>query len=157
MPEKLKDPSSFSIQCLVGNIQVSRALCDLGASVSLLPLSMARKLGMGEIVPTNISLQLADRSIKHSIGILEDVLVKVGKFYIPADFVVLDMPEDNHIPILLGRPFMATGGVVIDVKHGTLKFNVGDEEVQFHLPKMVKLPMVEELCLVEAKDDFEDA
>ena len=109
------------------------------------------------MVPTTIALQLADRSIKHPVGVLEDVPVKVGRFYIPADFVVLDMPEDNHTPILLGRPFMATGGVVIDVQKGILKFNVGEEEVNFHLPDAIKAPMVEDSLLVEVKDNLEKA
>ncbi|KAJ9183983.1 hypothetical protein P3X46_007774 [Hevea brasiliensis] len=108
LPPKLKDPGSFSIPCHIGESCSTKALCDLGASVSLMPLSIYKKLNMGDLKPTHISLQLADRSIKYPEGILENVPLKVGKFYIPVDFVILDMEEDFNIPIILGRPFLAT-------------------------------------------------
>ncbi|KAJ9129279.1 hypothetical protein P3X46_033922 [Hevea brasiliensis] len=108
LPPKLKDPGSFSIPCHIGDISIDKALCDLGASVSLMPLSIYEKMKIGEMKPTTISLQLADRSIKFPIGIVENVPLKVGKFFIPVDFVVLEMEEDVHIPIILGRPFLAT-------------------------------------------------
>ena len=153
MPIKLKDPGSFSISCSIGNISINRALADLGASVSLLPLSIANRLGLGSPSPTKITLQLADGSIKHPVGILEDIPVKVGKFYIPADFVILDMPEDHFTCIILGRPFLATGGVIIDVKKGKLSFNVGDDEITFCLPAMIMSPMVEEIAYVESNEE----
>ncbi|KAJ9129832.1 hypothetical protein P3X46_035238 [Hevea brasiliensis] len=84
------------------------ALTEESTSVSLMPLSIYEKVKIGEMKPTTISLQLADRSIKFPIGIVENVPLKVGKFFIPVDFVVLEMEEDIHIPIILGRPFLAT-------------------------------------------------
>ncbi|XP_057248187.1 uncharacterized protein LOC130590178 [Beta vulgaris subsp. vulgaris] len=98
LPPKLKDPGSFSIPCTIGDIKFSKALCDLGASVSLMPLSICKKLGLHNIKSTTVSLQLADRSIKYPIGILENVLIKVDKFIIPVDFIILDMDEDVEIP-----------------------------------------------------------
>lgn len=98
-----------------------------------MPLSIFRKLGLGEIKSTRVTLQLADRSIKHPHGIIEDVLTKVGKFYFPVDFVVLDMEEDVDVPLILGRPFLATGGALIDVQGGKLTLRVGDEEVVFNV------------------------
>ncbi|XP_010527729.1 PREDICTED: uncharacterized protein LOC104805026 [Tarenaya hassleriana] len=95
LPPKQSDPGSFSIPCTLGNVSIDRALCDLGASVSLLPLSIFKKLNVGELKPTRMALQLADRSVKYPAGILEDVPLKVGNFYIPVDFVVLDMDEDS--------------------------------------------------------------
>ena len=80
-----------------------------------MPLSIFKRLGLGEARPTTVTLPLADRSLKHSRGIIEDVLVKVDKFIFPADFIVLDMEEDKEIPIILGRPFLATGRAMIDV------------------------------------------
>ena len=80
-----------------------------------MPLSVFRKLGLEEVKPTTISLQLADRSIKYPRGVIEDVLVKVDKFIFPADFIVLDMDEDEEIPLILGRPFLVTCGTLIDV------------------------------------------
>ncbi|KAJ9168525.1 hypothetical protein P3X46_020035 [Hevea brasiliensis] len=118
LPPKLKDLRSFSIPYIIGNKKIDKALCNLGASVSLMPLSICKKLEIGELKPTTISLQLADRSVKYPVGILENIPIKVGKFFIPVDFVVLEMKEDVQIPILLGRPFLAIVGAIVDVKNG---------------------------------------
>ncbi|XP_027067872.1 uncharacterized protein [Coffea arabica] len=137
---KLKDPGSFTVPCTIGNVEFSKALYDLGASVSLIPLPVARQLGLKELKRTNISLQLADRSIRHPMGILENVLTKVQKFIIPVDFVVLDMEEDVNVPIILDRPFLATAGTIIDIKRGKFKFQIGEEELKFDLSKVEKYP-----------------
>ncbi|XP_017974466.1 PREDICTED: uncharacterized protein LOC108661548 [Theobroma cacao] len=108
LPPKLKDPGSFSIPCTIGRFKFTKALCDLGADVSIMPLSIAKKIGLNEIQPTTVSLQLADRTIRYPVGIIEDVLVKVGHLYIPVDFIVLEMEEDQEIPLILGQPFLAT-------------------------------------------------
>jgi len=92
-------------------------MCDLGTSVSLMSLCLYERLGIGELKSTRMTLQLEDRSVKYPTGIIEDVPVKVGKIYILVDFVVMEMEEDNQVPILLGRPFLATAGAIIDVKH----------------------------------------
>ncbi|CAJ2679650.1 unnamed protein product [Trifolium pratense] len=139
LPPKLKDPGGFNIPCTIGNSHFDKALCDLGASINLMPLSVFRKLGLQEPTPTNISLQLADRSIAHPRGIVEDVLVKVDKFIFPADFVVLDMEEDEDVPIILGRPFLATGDAIIEVKKGKLTLKLG-EEVVFQVFNSLKNP-----------------
>ncbi|KAI4299930.1 hypothetical protein L6164_033350 [Bauhinia variegata] len=124
LPQKLKDPRNFTIPCVIGQEYFSKALCDLRASINLMPLSIYRKLNNGEAKPTTVSLQLADRSIKYPRGIVEDVLVKVDKFIFLADFIVLDMEEDQEIPIILGRPFLATERALIDVQKGNLTFRV---------------------------------
>ncbi|XP_010552107.1 PREDICTED: uncharacterized protein LOC104822555 [Tarenaya hassleriana] len=113
LPPKRSDLGSFSIPCTLGNVSINRALCDLGASISLLQLSIFKKLNVGEFKPTRMALQLADHSVKYPGGILEDVPLKVGNFYILVDFVVLDMDEDSKVPIILGRPFPNTADVVI--------------------------------------------
>ena len=115
LPPKLQDPGSFAIPFSIGNQVLGKALCDLGASINLMPLSMFKRLKLGEPKSTTISLILADRSYKHPRGIIENVLVKVCKFILPADFVILDMEEDDSVPIILGRPFLATGKVQINV------------------------------------------
>ena len=102
LPPKLKDPGSFTIPCMIGNAHFEKALCDLGASINLMPLSVFKKLGLGEAKPTTVFLQLADRSIQYPRGIIEDVLVKVDKFIFLIDFIVLDMEEDQDILIILG-------------------------------------------------------
>ncbi|XP_062108233.1 uncharacterized protein LOC133819084 [Humulus lupulus] len=122
LPQKLRDPGSFTIPCTIGNFECKHALCDLGASINLMPLSVFKRLGLGEAKPTTITLQLADRSLAHPRGIIEDVLVKVDKFIFPADFIVLDMEEDANVPIILGRPFLATGQALIDVQKGELRW-----------------------------------
>ena len=83
-------------------------LFDLGASIDLIPLSIFRALGLGELKQTTVSLQLVNRSIKYLLGVIEDVLVKVNKFYFPADFIVVNMEENSNVSLILGRPFLAT-------------------------------------------------
>ncbi|XP_074277088.1 uncharacterized protein LOC141600741 [Silene latifolia] len=153
MPTKLGDPGSFSIPCVVGGVPISRALCDLGASVSVISLKVAKKIGIQNLAPTTMTLQLADRSVKRPMGVLEDVPVKVGKLLIPADFVVLDISENSHTPIILGRPFLATRGVIIDVKNGRLTFQIEGNNVEFNLPHLMKGPRVERLSTIEVIDE----
>ena len=109
LPPKLKDSGSFAIPFSIGNSVAGKALCDLGASINLMLLSMFKRLKVGEAKPTTISLQLAERSYQHPWGVMENVLVKVDKFIFPADFIILDMEEDDKVPIILGRPFLVTG------------------------------------------------
>ena len=114
-PLKLQDPGSFAIPFSIENSLSGKALCDLGASINLMPLLMFKNLNLGEAKSTTIMLQMADRSYKHPRGLIENVLVKVDKFLFLADFVILDMEEDDKVPIILGRPFLATGKAQINV------------------------------------------
>ncbi|XP_059295653.1 uncharacterized protein LOC132048989 [Lycium ferocissimum] len=118
LPTKLKDPESFTIEISIGKQVVARALCDLGASINLMPSSIFRKLGLGVPRPTTIVLQLADRSLAKPEGIIEDVLVQVGSLIIPASFVILDFKPDPEVSFILGRPFLATRRALIDVATG---------------------------------------
>ncbi|CAM8877999.1 unnamed protein product [Rhodiola kirilowii] len=140
MPPKLKDSGSFSIPCDIGGLTIRRALCDLGASVSIMPYSLYAKLNLGDLCPTNISIHLADCSCRLPKGILKDVPVRVKNIYIPADFVVLEIPEDTDIPIILGRPFLYTARVVIDMDRGSIALRVGSERVVFYLHDMCRTP-----------------
>ncbi|CAN6554897.1 unnamed protein product [Malus baccata var. baccata] len=133
LPPKKKNPGSFTISCTIGNCDFSSALIDLGASVNLMPYSVFKRLGEGELKPTSSIIQLADRSITYPRGVIEDVIVKVDNLYLPADFMVLDMDEDLTTPIILGRPFLATARTLIDVEAGTLTFRVEDQTVVFKL------------------------
>ena len=103
--KKLKDPGSFTIPYSIETRYAGRALCDLGASINLMPLSVFKQLGVGEYRPTTVTLQLADRSHAYPEGKIEDVLVKVEKFIFLVDFIVLDFEADKEVPIILGRPF----------------------------------------------------
>ena len=115
-PVKYKDPGSPTILVNIGGTCIDKALLDMGASVNLLPYSVYKQLGLGELKPTKITLSLADRSVKIPECIVEDVLVKVDKFYYPVNFVVLDTEPvaegTNQVPIILGRPFLATSNVM---------------------------------------------
>ncbi|XP_075480619.1 uncharacterized protein LOC142521276 [Primulina tabacum] len=155
LPPKLKDPGSFSIPCTIGTSNFSKALCDLGASINLMTYSCFEKLKIGEVKPTTISLQLADRSIKYPRGVVEDVLVKVDKFIFPVDFVVLDMAEDREIPLILGRPFLATGKALIDVQKGELVLRLNDESVVFNVFQSIKYPNDTSDCFrIDATDEL---
>ncbi|XP_028752727.1 uncharacterized protein LOC114712370 [Neltuma alba] len=120
LPPKLRDPGSFYIPCNIGKHFNGKALCDLGASVNLMPLAVFNRLNLGEARPTIVTLLFADRSISYPKGIVEDVLVKVDKFIFPADFIVLDCEVDWNIPIILGRPFLATARTLIDIEKGEI-------------------------------------
>ncbi|XP_019256242.1 PREDICTED: uncharacterized protein LOC109234628 [Nicotiana attenuata] len=117
--EKLSVLGSFTIPCTICSYAFTKALCDLGASINLMSLSIYKKLGIGRARPTSMLLQLADRMVKKPSGILDDVLVQVGKFVFPTDFVILDCQVDGEIPIILGRPFLAIGRALIDCETGS--------------------------------------
>ncbi|XP_062094211.1 uncharacterized protein LOC133800271 [Humulus lupulus] len=146
IPPKLKDPGSFTIPCSIGGRDVGRALCDLGASINLMPMSIFKKLGIGEARPTTVTLQLANRSMAHPEGKIEDVLVQVDKFMFPADFIILDYEADREVPIILGRPFLATGRTLINVQNGELNMRVNDQQVTFSVFQAMKFPDDIEEC-----------
>ena len=124
-PVKYKDLGCPTISVNIGGTSVEKALLDLGASVNLLPYSMYKQVGLGELNPTSITLSLADRSIKILKGTMEDVLIQVEKFYYPVDFVVLDIKPAtvgaNYVPIILGRPFLATSNAIINCQNGVIQ------------------------------------
>ncbi|GJX51806.1 DNA-directed DNA polymerase [Tanacetum coccineum] len=144
LPSKEEDPGSFTIPCDIGHLHIDNALADLGASISLMPYRMYEKLGLGEPKPTRMSLELADRSIKYPRGIADDVLIKIDKFVLPIDFVILDMQEDSRILIILGRPFLATARAMIDVFNKKITLRVGSEEVIFNVDQSMKKPRTED-------------
>ena len=138
LPMKMHDPNIFTIPYTIGKVEFKKALCDLGASINLMPLSTVKRLSLGELTPTNMTLHMADRTMAQLEGVLEDVLMKVVKFVFLTDFVVMDMEEDTQIPLLLGRPFLATGVALIDVKKGELTLRVREEAIHFNLNKSLK-------------------
>ncbi|XP_019462960.1 PREDICTED: uncharacterized protein LOC109361886 [Lupinus angustifolius] len=146
LPEKTKDPGSFTIPVTIGELSVGKALLDLGASINLMPLSMLRRIGDLEIKPTRMTLQLADRSVKYPYGVAEDVLVKVDGLVFPVDFVIMDIEEDKEVPLILGRPFMKTARVIIDVDDGKLKVRVEDQEVNFNVFEAMQHPRDKQHC-----------
>ncbi|RVW11812.1 hypothetical protein CK203_089760 [Vitis vinifera] len=176
-PIKYKDPGCPTISVNIGGTQVEKALLDLGASVNLLPYSVYKELGLGELKPTSITLSLADRSVKIPRGVIEDVLVQVDKFYYPVDFVVLDtdpiVKGINYVPIILGRPFLATSNAIINCRNGVMQLTFGNMTLElniFHLcqkhihpeedegPEEVCMidTLVEEHCNQSMLDQFEE-
>ncbi|KAL1333587.1 hypothetical protein AAHE18_11G111800 [Arachis hypogaea] len=140
-PEKLKDPGSFLIPCILEGNCTKTALCDLGTSINLIPVSTIRKLGLTEEVkPTWIYLQLADGSTKYPSGVIEDMIVRVGPFAFPTDFVVLEMEEHKSATLILGRPFLATGRSLIDVQQGEITLRVNDDEFKLNAVKAMQHP-----------------
>ncbi|XP_070035615.1 uncharacterized protein [Nicotiana tomentosiformis] len=112
--QKKEDLGAFTIPCTIGLRDFAKALCDNGASINLMTLAIYKQAGLGMPRPTSMRLQMADRSIKRPVGIVDDVLVKVGKFLLPTDFLILDCAIDKEIPIILGRPFLATVRALMD-------------------------------------------
>ena len=130
LPEKLCDPGRFAITIGLGHHKFL-ALIDLGASASLMPLSIWKQMQLGDLRPVNMKLYMADGSCTYSTGIVDDVPVQVGKFFVPNDFVVMDMPEDESVPIILGRPFLATAGAVIDMRQFLMTLDICGEQVVY--------------------------
>ncbi|XP_070049032.1 uncharacterized protein [Nicotiana tomentosiformis] len=111
---KKEDPGAFSIPCTIGLRDFARALCDNGDIINLIPLAIYKQARLDIPRPTSMRLQMVDRSIKWPVGIVDDALVKVGKFLLPANFVILYCFVDKEIPIILGRHFLATGRALMD-------------------------------------------
>jgi hypothetical protein len=136
-PPKFKDPGTPTILCVIGNTEIERALLDLGASVNLIPYSMYQQLGLGELKPTSTVLQLADRSIKKPQEIVEDVIIKVDKFYYPIDFIVLDTEPvpylEKQIPVILGRPFLTTANACINFWTEVMKISFGNMKIRLNI------------------------
>ena len=144
LPAKLKDLRSFIINISVGETRKERAMLDLRALINLMPYGLYTELGLKELKPSSMELLLADQLVRHPRGVVEDVLVQVGKLIILADFVILDMEEgtskDKEMPIFLGQPFMATVKAIIDVHNGTLTMTVLGEIVEFKMAESMKHP-----------------
>ncbi|RVW59397.1 hypothetical protein CK203_106267 [Vitis vinifera] len=159
-PMKYKDSGCPTISVSIGGTCVEKALLNLGASVNLLPYSVYKQLGLGELKPASITLSLEDRSVKIPRGMIEDVLVQVDKFYYPVDFVVLDtdpvVKRTNYVPIILGRPFLATSNVIINCRNGVMQLTFGNMTLElniFHLYKKHIHPKEEEglneVCMID--------
>jgi hypothetical protein len=164
LPIKYKDPRYSTIACTIGMIQINKALLDLGASVNLFPYSMYLKLGLGELKPTTVTLQLVNRSVKRPRGIIEDVLIKIDKFYFPVNFIVIDTEPVhdvvNQIPVILGRPFLATANALINCRTGVMKISFGNMTVELNIFNINSQPLEYDenrpMCFnEEITDDFD--
>lgn len=149
-PPKYKDPGCPTISCIIGSHEFAQALLDLGASVKLMPYAIYSLLGLGEIKPTSVVLQLADRSTVRPRGMVEDVLVQVDKFYYPVDFLILDLKVDvkvdSKIPTILGRPFLATANALINCRNGLMKLSFGNMTLEVNIFHITKQPQEDDEC-----------
>ncbi|XP_015947456.1 uncharacterized protein LOC107472439 [Arachis duranensis] len=160
MVSKRTDPGSFHIPCIIGETKIERGFCDLGASINVMPLTLMKRLQLNEVRSTDVIVQLANKTQKQAEGVVENVLVKVEKYFFPTDFVILDMEESYLHPIILGRPFLATARALIYIEQGELILRVHDEQLIFHVFKSASEPEPEpekhmddssHLCLEESK------
>ncbi|CAN6566554.1 unnamed protein product [Malus baccata var. baccata] len=150
LPPKLKDAGSFTIPCVIRGKEFGRALCDLGASINLMPYSVYESLNLGDLKKTKVVIQLADRSNRYPKGLLEDVLVQVNELIFPADFFVLEMEHDpmpTTLPLILGRPFLRTARTKIDVYDSTLTMEIDGESAKFKIFNAMRYPSDFESCL----------
>ncbi|XP_015572749.1 uncharacterized protein LOC107260988 [Ricinus communis] len=138
LPKKQRDPMSFTIPYVIGNLTISDALADLGASIDIMSYNLFAKLGLGETKSTRMNIQLADRSVKYPKGIVENVLVKVDKFIFLVDFVILDMDGEISVSLILGKHLLAISKAIIDVCDGELELKVGDKTVTLNLNNSMK-------------------
>ncbi|GKB60667.1 hypothetical protein Tco_0916853 [Tanacetum coccineum] len=131
IPRKEKDPRSLTLPCFINNVCFDNALVNLGASVSVMTLSTYINLGLGELAHIRLTVELADKTVKYPKGIAENVLVGIGKFVFPVDFIILDMLEDIKVPLILGRPFLSTACAKIDVYKRKIILRVREERIIF--------------------------
>nr|GFC71368.1 reverse transcriptase domain-containing protein [Tanacetum cinerariifolium] len=138
LPRKLEDPRKFVIPCEFPGMDECLALADLGASINLIPLSVWEGLSLPKLTPTCMTLELTDRSVSKPIGIAKDVSVKVGVFYFPADFVVIDFEPDPRVPLILRRCFLKTVRALINVHKGELTLRIRNEAITYNLDQTVR-------------------
>lgn len=143
VPPKCKDLGIFTIPCKIGNTRYDKCMLDLGASINVMPLYICKALNFRPLKDTRVIIQLVDRSNTYPVGVVEDVLVQVNELVFPADFYVLDMPNDESpsaTPILLGRPFLKTSRTKIDVHSGVLTMEFDGEIIRFNLFDAMRYP-----------------
>ncbi|GJW27166.1 reverse transcriptase domain-containing protein [Tanacetum coccineum] len=148
VPEKLEDPGKFLIPCALQELNRTSALADSGANINLLPHSIYKKLGLEALTPTRMTLELANRSITHPMGIAEDVVVRVDGFTFLVDFVVVNFEPDPRVPIILGRPFLRTAKALIDLYEETLTFKMA-------VPLSILMILLLVFSPVKTSDNFE--
>ncbi|XP_015955084.1 uncharacterized protein LOC107479465 [Arachis duranensis] len=154
IPPKLKDHGSFFLPCTIGSLTIDKALCDLGASINLIPYSMMRRLCIEEVKPTQMSLELMDKSLVFPRGVIENLLIQVGIFIFPADFMILDLGEEGSDSIILGIPFLATTRAIIDVEQGELTLRVHDESITLNVFPEAHHNDEKEKCMEVDKEDL---
>ncbi|GJY59059.1 putative reverse transcriptase, RNA-dependent DNA polymerase [Tanacetum coccineum] len=156
LPPKETDPGSFSLPCIIENHSMSNALADLGASISIMPYSLFKRLGLGSLKPIKMTIKMIDRSMQSPKGIKENVLVKISNFVFPIDFIILDIMEDENVPIILGRPMLATAHAKIDVYGKKISLGVGNDQIVFNINKKESPAFISPICLINEVDKTQE-
>ncbi|GKE73996.1 hypothetical protein Tco_1536037, partial [Tanacetum coccineum] len=151
---KEKDPGSFTLPCYINNVCFDNALVDLGASVSVMGFLTYLNLGLGELAHTKLTVELADQTVKYPKGIAENVLLRIGKFTFPVDFIIIDMPEDIKVPLILGRPFLSTARAKIDVYKRKITLRVGEEKIIFKSVKSA-ISLIKRVYMLSLRERME--
>ncbi|CAN6440702.1 unnamed protein product [Victoria cruziana] len=159
LPPKLEDPGAPIIPCMLGDIHVERALLDLGASVNVLPGCFYDACQLEGLKPINMTIQMADRSVKRPRGVLEDVLIQIEDLIFPVDFIILDMEGvdvEHQTPIILGRPFLATANACINCRTGVLEISFAGQRFRMNIFQAAMGPAGDR-CISFAEADEDDA
>ncbi|GKC63393.1 putative reverse transcriptase, RNA-dependent DNA polymerase [Tanacetum coccineum] len=156
LPPKETDLGSFILPCIIENHSMSNALADLGASISIMPYSLFKRLGLESLKPIKMTIEMADRSMQSPKGIKENVLVKISKFVFPVDFIILDIMEDENFPIILGRPMLATAHANIDIYGKKISLGVGNDQVVFNINKKESPAFISPICVINEVDKTQE-
>ncbi|GJT27070.1 reverse transcriptase domain-containing protein [Tanacetum coccineum] len=138
IPPKFGDSVSFLIPCKLRNSVEYLALADLGASINLMPYLLYAALSGTTLKPTRMSIRLANHTYQYPMGVVENMLVQVGKFVFPVDFIILHMEEDDRVPLILGKPFLHIADAIIRVKNKELNLGIGEDRATFHIDKAMQ-------------------
>lgn len=138
LPKKMGDPWSLTLLCQFKNLATSHDLDNFGASVNLMPYSFNKKLNLSKPRPICMAIHLAHKTVIFTRGICEDLLVKIDKFVLPADFFMSDVEEDKHVPMILGRPFLSTAQALVEIRQSNLTLRVGEDDITFGVDREMK-------------------
>ncbi|GJV95567.1 zinc knuckle CX2CX4HX4C containing protein [Tanacetum coccineum] len=156
LPPKEQDPGTFILPCSIGKLDFKNALADLGASISVMPFSMYKLLGIGKLEPINMVIEMADNTKCTPKGIVENLLIKIDRFIFPIDFVILDMVEDIRMSIVLGRPLLATAHTKVDIFRKSISLEVGSKKVIFKIRSSFTTTNFECVRLIKSETLLED-
>ncbi|GKD34084.1 zinc knuckle CX2CX4HX4C containing protein, partial [Tanacetum coccineum] len=157
LPPKEEDPRCFILPYSIGRLDFNNVLADLVASINIMPFSMYKRLGMGKIEPINMVIEMEDNTKIIHKGIVKNLLIKINKFIFPVDFVILDMIEDFKMPIILGRPLLATAHAKVDIFRKTISLEVGNEKVIFKMRRRFSTTIFESVREADTnKEKFEE-
>nr|GEW00968.1 hypothetical protein [Tanacetum cinerariifolium] len=154
IPRKEKDPGSFTLPCFINNVFVDNALADLGASISVMPLSTYLNLGLCKLAHTKLTVKLAETTVKYPKGIAENVLLGIGKFDFLVDFIILDMPKDIKMPLIFRRSFLSIAHAKIHVFKRKITLRVGEERIIFKSAKPAS-SLIKRVCMLSLRERME--